>query len=135
QAQITRNLDTSEQLTVWSPDGTLLYKRAFPDVLPPRKLILSYLYSGLSFTADSKNLFFTAITQGETNEQTLLLHLDLRTQKLNILAENMRGAGGTITPDGKRYIFNRANGNRHDLAFFDLQTRKFGTLYTMPART
>lgn len=134
QAQIARSPDTSEQLTLFSRDGKILYKRAFPDVLPPRKLILSNQYSGLSFTADSKHLYFTAISQGQTADQTLLVHLDLQTREFNIVAENLRGSGGSITPDGTRYIFPRANGNHHDLAFFDLQTRKFETLNTMPAQ-
>ncbi len=134
QAQITRSRDTHEQLTVLSADGRLLYERAFPDVLPPRKLILSNQYSGLSFTADSKHLYFTAITQGKTAEHTVLVHLNLQTLEFNIAADNLRGAGGDITPDGKRYIFPRADGNHHDLAFFDLKTRKIGILHTMPSQ-
>lgn len=134
RALITRGPDQPERLTIWSPTGQLLYTRDFPDVLPPRKLIASYLPAGLSFTADAKHLYFTAISQSQTSEQTLLLHLDLQTHQLHIIAENLRGAGGSITPDGTRYIFPRANGNRHDLAYFDLQTRKIGILHQMPTQ-
>lgn len=134
RAAITRSPDTVEELTIWSADGERLYRRAFPDVLPPRKLLLSGQFSGLSFTADSKHLYFTALSQGKTAQQTLLIHLDLKTHKLNILTDDLRGAGGTITPDGGRYIFPRADGNRHHLAYFDLQTHKINFLHVFPAQ-
>lgn len=133
QVAITRSPDTLEELTIWSADGKQLFRRALPDMLPPRKLIQSSQYSGLSFTADSKHLYFTTISQGVTARKTQLIHLDLKTYTFNIIADNLRGAGGDITPDEKRYIFPRANGSHHDLANFDLKTREIEVMHAMPA--
>ncbi|MBA2663314.1 MAG: hypothetical protein H0U74_13585 [Bradymonadaceae bacterium] len=133
QAQIWQDLDRPQRLSVWAADGRLIYERAFPDILPPRKLVVSGLYSGLSFSANAGELYFTAFDLDEIATQTRLIRLELATGNFEIVHADIRGAGGSITPDGRRYVFPHADGDRHHLAAVNLTTRQIELLHTMPA--
>ena len=80
------------------------------------------LTSGLSFTADSRSLYFVAVDLISTYQAARLLRYDLATDRLAVVNRNVGGPGGSISPDGGQYVFARANGDHHDLATLDLHT-------------
>ena len=94
------------------------------DVLPPRKLSIAapMLASGLSFSPDARSLYFVALDLDPTYQATRLYRYDVDAGTLAVVNRDLRGAGGSLTPDGRRYVFARADGDHHDLAELDIAT-------------
>ncbi|HVV87093.1 MAG TPA: hypothetical protein VHE35_28835 [Kofleriaceae bacterium] len=128
-AVIDNDLDRDTTLTVWEADGSVRAKLKLVDLTPPRKLTVAdpQLVSGMSFTADGRDLFFTAIDRATTYQTTRLFRLRDRT--LTELATGL-GPGGAISPDGKRYYHLIADGDRWSLGVYDLATHGRAILWT-----
>lgn len=128
-AAIDADLDRDATLTVWEADGRVRATRKLVDLLPPRKLTLGdpLLISGMSFTADGRDLFFTAIDRGDTYQTTRLFRL--RGDRLTELASGL-GPGGTISADGQKYFHLVPDGDRWSLGAYDLATAGRATLWS-----
>ena len=124
EALLASDLDQPAWLAVYGPDGRLRLRRVLKDVLPPRKLSIAapMLASGLSFSADARSLYFVALDLDSTYQATRLYRYDVDAGTLAVVNRDLRGAGGSLTPDGRRYVFARADGNHHDLAELDIAT-------------
>ncbi|MEO8214065.1 MAG: hypothetical protein ABI560_12765, partial [Myxococcales bacterium] len=124
EAMITQDQDRPPRLIIHAPDGRVRVERELVDVVPPRQLAIAsaVLTSGLSFTADARSLYFVAVDLDATFQAARLLRYDLDTDRLLVVNRDVRGTGGSVTPDGTRYLFAQANGDHHDLAELDLRT-------------
>jgi len=122
EAVLGANHDRPAWLAVYRPDGSLRSERELTDVLPPRKLAIAAptLASGLSFSPDSRWLYFVALDLDPTYQVARLYRYDTDAGTLQVVNRDLRGAGGSLSPDGKRYVFARADGDHHDLAELDI---------------
>ncbi len=135
EAIVEAERDTPTRLRVFAPDGRSLVERDLTDVIPPRDVLTSAprVSGGLSFTADGRGLYFVAVDDGVTHDVAHLVRVDVRTGELAVLVDDLGGPGGSVSPDGRRYYFSRADGDRHDLAVLDLRTQEVAVLDRQPA--
>ena len=124
EALLGADHDRAAWLAVYGPDGRLRSQRELADVLPPRKLAVAAptLASGLSFSPDARSLYFVALDLDPTYQAARLYRYDVDSGALEVVNRDLRGAGGSLSPDGRRYVFARADGDHHDLAELDLAT-------------
>ena len=122
EALIAEDLDRPAWLAVYGPDGRLRSQRVLSDVLPLRKLALAAptLASGLSFSPDGRWLYFVALDLDPTYQASRLYRYDIDAGTLAVVHRDLRGPGGSLSPDGARYVFARADGDHHDLAELDI---------------
>lgn len=128
-AVIDRELDRDTTLTIWEPDGAVRARLPLVDLTPPRALAIAdpLLVSGMSFTADGRDLYFTAIDLGNTYQTTRLFRV--RDDRMTEVAHGL-GPGGTISADGKRYFHLAPDGDRWSLGAYELATGGRATLWT-----
>lgn len=124
QALIDQDRDRPTRLMILDAAGQVQVTHDLTDVVPPRKLAAADPRStgGVSFTADGKSLFFVAADPGPTYQRSRLIRYDLPTDTFTVVVSDLGGPGGSISPDGKRYWFSRADGDRYDLAEVDVAT-------------
>ena len=122
QALIDEDHDRPAMLRILDAEGRVRASRHLTEILPPRKLDVAdpRFTSGLSFTADGRALYFVAVDQGPTYQRARLLRYDLPRDELTVVASDLGGMGGAISPDGRGYLFVRPDGDRHDLAELDV---------------
>jgi hypothetical protein len=122
EAVLGADHDRPAWLAVYGPDGRLRSERELADVLPPRRLAVAAptLASGLSFSPDARSLYFVALDLDPTYQVSRLYRYDVDSGALEVVNRDLRGAGGSLSPDGRRYVFARADGDHHDLAELDL---------------
>ena len=131
EALITSDHDQPARLQIYAGDGTLRMERDLTDVLPPRTLadgVPSFI-SGLSFSADGRQLFFVSIDLDPTYQASRLYRYDLAADALSVVSRDLHGPGGSISPDGARYAFARADADHHDLAVLDLASGTVRVLF------
>ncbi len=130
EALVTEDHDRPPRLEIYAPDGRLRVERNLTDVVPPRSLAIAAATrtSGLSFTADGRTLYFVAVDTGPTFQAARLLRYDVENDELTVAGGDINGTGGSISADGTRYLFARADGDHHDLAELDLRTQSVRVL-------
>jgi hypothetical protein len=135
EAIIQQDRDAPSRLVVIDPDGRARAEVNLIDIVPPRRLQISapFITGGLSFTGDARALYFVAVDRDATYQAARLLRFDLPTATLTVVERDLRGTGGSVSPDGRRYVFARADGDRHDLAELDLGTGVLRVLARQPA--
>jgi WD40-like Beta Propeller Repeat len=134
EALVSSDRDAPARLRIFAPDGTPLADRDLTDVLPGRQLAQSgpTISGGLSFSPDGRSLYFVAVDQGSTYLVSRLVRFDVATGALDVIVDDLGGPGGSVSPDGRRYFFARADGDHHDLAVVDLATKEVQILATQP---
>ncbi|HSS37883.1 MAG TPA: hypothetical protein VLT58_03865, partial [Polyangia bacterium] len=134
EAWITEGHDTPPRLVVRGPDGQTRLDRLLIDVLPPRRLVVASAEScgSPSFTADGRTVYFTSLDLGPTFQASRLVRVDVATGALEVVLGDLRGGGGSISPDGRTYAFSYAAGDHHDLVLLDLATRQARVLVAEP---
>src|SRR5262249_12967404 len=107
EALLAADLDRPAWLAVYAPDGRLRSERDLTDVLPPRTLAVAAptLASGLSFSRDGRSLYFVALDLDPTYQAARLYRYDVDAGTLAVVNRDLRGAGGSLSPDGTRYVF------------------------------
>jgi hypothetical protein len=135
EAVISDAMDAPPTLTVYTPEGAVRYTTRLTDVLVRRKLVTpdTRLFSGLRFSRDSQTLYFVAVDRDLVFQQARLLALDLRSQTLRLVIDDLGGLGGDISPDGREYLYVRVDGKGHTLALLDLQSGQTRDLFALPA--
>lgn len=133
EAVIARDHDMPPRLSIYRADGTLVRSHGLVDVVPPRKLMIGApaLVSGLSFTADGGQLFFTIVDEGTTFQVARLMRYDVASGDMHIVHDDLGGLGGAISADGTTYYFARADGDRMHLAALDLGTGHEAAMRTL----
>jgi hypothetical protein len=123
QALIRVDPDRSTTLEIQAADGRRERSRRLVDLIPPRRLtIASPLFvSGLSFTADGRELWFVALDRGLTEMKARLIRYQVENDALTVIADDLGGTGGGISGDGTSYWFTKADGDRHELAVFEVR--------------
>src|SRR4029079_6392777 len=108
------------RLTVWGPDGRERGSTRLTELVPPRTLVqcAPILTAGLRITADGA-VYFTAIDAGATYQKTRLLRWN---GSIDEIATDL-GPGAGVSPDGATYYYMAVDGDRWQLAAFDLKTR------------
>jgi hypothetical protein len=135
EALIIRGHDTPTRIVVRGPDGAVRVERNLTDVVPPRTLVASSAEtSGApSFTADGRTVYFTTLDEGVTFQRSRLMRLDVATGSLTVVARDLYGGGGAISPDGTSYAFARADGDRHNLVVLDVASGAMRVVTAPPA--
>jgi hypothetical protein len=110
---VSEDVDDPPRIIARSADGTILSSRRLTDIGIGRRLIAPRVggISGLSLTGDGAHAYFVALDAGPLFSQARLMHLDLVSDQLAVVLEDIAGAGGSISPDGARYYFNRPVGD------------------------
>ncbi|HLK91646.1 MAG TPA: hypothetical protein VKZ18_17270 [Polyangia bacterium] len=134
EALIVEGHDTPARIVVRGPDGRVRVERGLIDVAPPRTLVAAGADSSgpPSFTADGRYVYFTTLDQGVIFEASRLMRLEVATGALTVVAHDIYGGGGSVSPDGTTYAFARADGDRHDLALLDVASGSLRVLCGMP---
>jgi hypothetical protein len=135
EALIVEGHDTPVRIIVRGPDGRVRVDRNLTDVAPPRTLVAPGADASgpPSFTADGRFVYFTTLDLGVTFQRSRLMRLEIATGELVVVARDIYGGGGSVSPDGRSYAFSRADGDRHDLAVFDLASGAQRVLVLQPA--
>lgn len=119
EAIASEDLDEPPRLIVRDADGKTLVNRRLTDIGIGRRLIAPRVpaISGLSMTADGAHVYFVALDPGPVFTEARLMHLDVDADVLTVVVPDLGGAGGSISPDGKHFHFNRPIGKSTQLAF------------------
>ena len=93
-------------------------------MLPPRRLVIAAptFASGLSFSRDGRSLYFVALDLDPTYQASRLCRYDIDTGHSRSSLATCAAPGGSLSPDGRRYMFAHADGDHHDLAEVDVAT-------------
>jgi hypothetical protein len=120
EAWVADDVDLPTHLTVRDPRGQTVADLALVDVLPPRTVAIAapLLVSGLSITADGREVYLTVVDLGATFQTTRLLRWR-RDDGLVELAADL-GPGATIDPRGATYYHAIVDGDRWSLGAYDL---------------
>lgn len=137
EAEITRDFDRPARLLVRDAAGALLAEHHLTGVLPPRMLSSGSpsLVSGMSFTADSKRLYFAVVDAGSVYDTVRLVEYDRQRDRLRVVHDDLGGVGGAISGDGGSFYFSRADGDRMHLAELDLASGSIRDRVTADARS
>ncbi|HEX3697877.1 MAG TPA: hypothetical protein VH374_21060 [Polyangia bacterium] len=137
EAIVSSDHDQPARLKIYAPDGALRVVRDLTDVLPPRELVAGVpsFISGVSFSSDGRTLYFVSTDQDATYQASRLYRYDVADDSLSVVNRDLRGPGGSISPDGRRYAFAQANADHHDLALLDLASGQTRVLFTEPSGT
>lgn len=131
-AIVQADLDEVRRIRVYDARDELLLEREFPDFIPPRKARIGVLIGGLSLSDNGRFLYFTNFDYAPTGTRTTLLELEIGTNRLRRVHADIRGMGGDLTPDGRHYIYPRADGNKSEIARIDVATGELEVLQSFP---
>jgi hypothetical protein len=130
-ALATVGLDEVPLLTIRESDGRVRAKVHLTQILPPRAYVAASpeMISGLTFSPDGGRLYFVlADVSPVGDDQGRLLELDAHTGKLLRVFERIHGMGGSVSPDGGRYVFVEVKGDTANLVELALDTGERLTL-------
>jgi hypothetical protein len=122
EAWVANDVDVPPRLIVRGPDGATLAELGLVDVVPPRLLVQAdpLTVSGLSITADGREVWLTAIDLASTYQVTRLLRWRRGETKLTEITAEL-GPGATIDPAGTTYYYCDVDGDRWSLAAWDVR--------------
>jgi hypothetical protein len=112
-------------LTVRERDGSERFSRSLTPLLPGREWIIGNpsVMSGLSFTPDGSLLYLVAADlDSEGAFMSRLWRVDARNGDVLRTWEIQDGMGGSVTPDGRGYIFIDVKGDTANLVRLDLES-------------
>ncbi|HYO51818.1 hypothetical protein [Archangium sp.] len=112
-------------LTVRERDGSVRFSRALTQFLPGRRWISTFptVMSGMSFTADGGSLFLVASDiDALGSDLARVWQVDARTGEVVKTWEGLEGMGGSVTPDGRAYVYVHVAGDTANLHRLDLAT-------------
>jgi hypothetical protein len=126
------------RLTVREKDGRVRFSRSLVQYLPGRRWVSTGVNSasGLSFTQDGSALFLVMADVAEEGGYLYRLwRVDARTGEVTRTWEDLQGLGGSITPDGKAYVFARVEGDTANLFRLELASGERTQLTHLEARS
>ncbi|WP_257447200.1 TolB family protein [Archangium lipolyticum] len=113
------------RLVIRERDGSVRVSRYITQFLPGRRWIATSptVMSGLSFTADGSSLFLLASDLDRVgNYLARVWQVDARTGDVVKTWEDIEGMGGSVTPDGKAYVYVQVVQDTANLYRLDLST-------------
>ena len=122
-AVVGQQLTQPTRLTVYERDGQVRFQRSLTQFFPGRRWIVTspISLSGLSFSGDGASLFLVmADIDVEGNYMARLWQVDARTGDVVRTWEGLQGLGGSVTPDGRAYVYVRMQGDTANLVRLDL---------------
>ena len=122
-AAITSGLDSSAELRIYNPDGSLRLREPLTRFWPGRPYIATspLSVSGLSFDGTGAHLYLVLADVGiDGDTAPKLLELDAHTARLVRTWETPDALGGGVDPPGTRYVFVRSQADTADLWELDL---------------
>jgi len=121
EAWVAEDVDAPPRLVVRDPGGAVLADLGLVGVVPPRTLAQAspQLVSGLSVTADGREVWLTMIDAGATYQVPRLLRWRRGEPALTELNHTL-GPGATIDPAGGTYYYCAVDGDRWSLAAWDV---------------
>jgi hypothetical protein len=136
EAWVADDVDRPSRLIVRDPDGATLAEISLVDVVPPRTLIEAepILASGLSITADGREVWLTIIDRATTYQVPRLLRWRRGESTLTEVNDAL-GPGATIDPAGATYYYCAVDGDRWSLAAWDVAHDRRRTLVDMAPGT
>jgi hypothetical protein len=122
EAWVAQDVDLPPRLIVRDPDGKTLAELRLLDLVPPRTLVEAdpLLVSGLSITADGREVWLTIIDRATTEHVPRLLRWRRGEDALTELGHTL-GPGATIDPAGGTYYYCAVDGDRWSLAAWDVR--------------
>ncbi len=122
EAWVADDVDVPPRLVVRDPRGAILADIGLVGVLPPRTLVQAdpLLVSGLSVTADGREVWLTIIDLGATYQVPRLLRWRRGDAQLTEVS-HVLGPGATIDPAGATYYYCDVDGDRWSLAAWDVR--------------
>jgi len=124
-AVISQGLDEPPRLRLLEADGRVRAEQRLVRLTPDREWVSAgpQQMSGLSFTADSRWLFLMNDDLSSTGEdRAQLWKLDASTGEVVQVWQGLGGRGGTVSPDGRRYLFVSVAPGRDTVTALDLET-------------
>jgi hypothetical protein len=123
EAWIAADRARPAHLVVRAPDGRELADVGLTDLVPPRTLALAdpAAVSGLSITADGREVWFTMVDLDGASSTTRLLRWRAG-DGVEELATGL-GPGASISPDGATYYYVDVDGDRWRLARWSVSAR------------
>jgi hypothetical protein len=124
-ATVEAGREQVSRLTVRERDGSVRFSRPLTRFLPGRPWIATspLVMSGLSFTADGGSLFLVASDVDELGSYLARVwQVDARTGEVVKTWEGLEGMGGSVTPDGRAYVYVHVSGDTANLHRLELAT-------------
>jgi phage gp45-like len=124
-ATVSAGGDKAAQLAVHEHDGSLRFARPLAQFAPGRPWVYASpdQVSGLSFTADGRWLFLMNDDLAmDGADEAQLWKVDAHSGEVVKVWEGFRGYGGSVSPDGSRYVFVQLSGDSANLVEFDVAT-------------
>lgn len=136
EAWVAEDLDVPPRLTVRDRVGTTLLDTSLVEIIPGRALVQAspLLVSGLSITADGNEVWLTALDNAAVYQVPRLLRWRRGERGLTEIVDTL-GPGATIDPTGKIYYYCHVDGDRWNLAAYDLATKRAKILVDMTPGT
>ncbi|HEX3760160.1 MAG TPA: hypothetical protein VHW23_15695 [Kofleriaceae bacterium] len=136
EAWVSEDVDQPPRLVVRDPGGATLAEIALNEILPPRPLVDAavFLVSGLSVTADGREVWLTVSDRDTTENVPRLLRWRRGDGGLTELTHAL-GPGATIDPTGATYYYCATDGDRWSLAAWDVRTGARRVLFEAPPGT
>lgn len=136
EAWVANDVDVPTHLVVRDATGATLADIGLVDVVPPRTLVQAepLVVSGLSVTADGREVWLTTIDLGATYQVPRLLRWRRGDAKLTEVSHAL-GPGATIDPRGETYYYCEPDGDRWSLAAWDVRHDRRRTLIDAPPGT
>jgi hypothetical protein len=136
EAWVADDVDLPARLVVRDPSGATLVELGLIDVVPPRTLVQAepLLVSGLSVTADGREVWLTVIDLATTYQVPRLLRWRRGESGLTEISRAL-GPGATIDPAGETYYYCEPDGDRWSLAAWDVRRGTRRIVVDMPPGT
>ena len=132
EAWVAEDVDVPTRIVVRDASGSTLLEEPLVEILPRRTLVQGdpLLVSGLSVTADGREVWLTVIDQGATFQTPRLLRWRRGERGLTQVRDDL-GPGATIDPTGHTYYYCHVDGDRWNLAALDVASGSARTLVGM----
>ncbi len=127
-----RDVDQVATLEVVDGQGERILRRQLPDVLPGRRLVGAWAIEALRFSPDGEDLYFLAFQPGSASGRTTLMKLNIESNRLRTVYDELNAVAGDITPDGSHYVLAAAEGAAVRISRLGLYDETEEELFTLP---